>query len=341
MSLQGLEAAIAENLRVRGVQTRLESALLSEICLALRGTDTATPAAAPAYALSDSLVAEYLAARGYASTLLIFSAESGALPPPGAPLPGASLSSGAALPAADAALALDTSLGATLARSAAERILRACTGAVSSSLPSGPASADAVASYLRKRSSSSSSSGGGGDGDGDGSSGGEAGASAAHLPRALVAKELGLRAAAQPTRPLLQLLVEAARKAAVEGAVAVPGWLGAQLGEGAQEELAAACAAIEAAAAAQRLAAEEPAPALPGAAAAAAASLSHLVPPLEIDSDEDVPGALQRVSAFNTRAATALRVAQGTAAALGSGAAAGAPDARFFGVAGGAGALTL
>ena len=338
MALQGLEAAIAENLRVRGVQTRLESALLSEICLALRGTDAAPPAAAPAHALSDSLVAEYLAARGYASTLLIFSAESGALPPPGAPLPGASLSPGAALPAADAALALDTSLGATLARSAAERIARACTGAVSSSLPPGPASADAVASYLRKRSSNSGSAGG----SGDGSSGGEAGASAAHLPRALVAKELGLRAAAQPAQPLLQLLVEAARKAAVEGAVAVPGWLGAQLGAGAQEELAAACAAIEAAAAAQRLAAEEPAPALPGAAAAATAPLSHLVPPMELDSDEDIPGALQRVAAFNARATTAARVAQGTAAALGAGpAAAGAPDARFFGVAGGAGALTL
>ena len=55
MSLESLQGAIAENLRVRGVYSRLETALLAEISLALLGV-------AELQARCAELTAEYVLA---------------------------------------------------------------------------------------------------------------------------------------------------------------------------------------------------------------------------------------------------------------------------------------
>ena len=214
------------------------------------------------------------------------------------------LTRAASAPAAVAAS--EGSLGAALAKSAAERLVRACGATVGHSLPPGSSSADAVAAYLRR---------GGARGEEPTGCPPEVGGPSPpphhHLPRALVAKELGLRP--PPQQALLQTLIAAARKAAAEGAVSVPGWLGA--GVGSQEELTAACARVQASMAAQR-ALEEAEGHSSGPAGETTPGTSGWVPPLEIDSDEDIPGALARVGAFHARAHTIAKSAGENAAEL-------------------------
>jgi len=118
---------------------------------------------------------------------------------------------------------------------------------------------------------------------------------------------------------VLLSLVAAARKVAGDTVTSIPGWLGG--GVGSQAELREAIAAIESAAASQKAARalQHQQQFNPAAAAAAVSSPSPLSPTiytndvreeaLAFDSDEEIPGALARVSAHMSRAALVGRAA--------------------------------
>lgn len=308
MSQTSLEAALHENLRTRGVWSRLTTCLSAEVACALKGIPLTTPASLdPSTHLVDSLIAEYLQYRGFRSTLSIFCAETGALPPlsastltlspptveGSAPPPSGP---GEAAPLEDEEVAL----GAKIAQGMAERLLRTSAGAVSSSLP--PHSVDAVASYLRVSSSSLAPSPLHPTPTPDPQH---------HLPRALVAKELGVRGGG----PVLLSLVAAARKVAGDTVTSIPGWLGG--GVGSQAELREAIAAIESAAASQKTArALQHQQQFDPAAVSSPSSLSPTLytndvreEALAFDSDEEIPGALARVSAHMSRVTLVSRAA--------------------------------
>ena len=82
-SFDDLAAAIAENLRVRGVHARLLAALEAEIAAALLPAAPSFAARAgqpppPDACVMEALVADYLESRGLASTLSVFCLETGA-----------------------------------------------------------------------------------------------------------------------------------------------------------------------------------------------------------------------------------------------------------------------
>jgi hypothetical protein len=291
MSQNALESALHENLRARGVWSRLATCLNAEVACALKGVPLAAPASQdPSTHLVDALIVEYLQYRGFRSSLSIFCAETGALPP----LSASTLSlsppgvEGPPPPATKETLWADeeVALGAKIAQGVAERLLRASAGAVSTSLP--PQSVDAVASYLRVSATSLAPT--------------PTPDPQHHLPRALVVKELGVRGGG----PAILSLVAAARKVSGDTVASIPGWLGG--GVGSQAELKEAIAAIESAAAAQKTARalqqqQQQQPSSPPSSLSPTVYINELKEEaLAFDSDEEIPGALARVSAYMSRA---------------------------------------
>ena len=295
MSEQNLESALYENLRVRGVWSRLVTCLQSEMILALRGVPLTNPTVDPSQHLLDSMIAEYLNFKGYRGSLSLFCAESGASPPPDITQLSLSSPPGDG-PETQESVGMDgdeVAMGMRLAREAAERIHRTSLSTIlplviPGEMGAASASLDPMASYLRASAFSLAPPKP------------QTTTFRHHLPRVVVARELGL-ASATSSLPLLASLVGAARKASREGSVAVPGWLGG--GVGTAEELREAIAAIENAAAVTEK--KSLTPSMSSSSAPCPLPLQLMAQDLEFESDEDVPGVLARVSAHHARQSAA------------------------------------
>jgi hypothetical protein len=294
--------AVSENLRVRGVHSRLLAALEAEIASALRPLPPRAPPQSPDGHLMEALVSDYLESRGLASTLSVFCLETGARGRSPGATPGAALSPpGAPAPPTAAAV------GSSLAERAAASLLREASAALArcaaaAPAPPGGAPEDAAAAVRELAALLAPAA----------PPGAGSGAPLPHLPPGVAAVELGLPAVRSP---LLLEVVRRMREEAARGAVAVPGWLGEHLGS--REEAAAAYRAI--AAAHERAVAAAAAGGRgcssdggDGSAPAGERGEEGLPP---FDSDEDVPGVLRKVAAAAGGAAGRARAAAAAAAA--------------------------